>query len=148
MRSIRKILICSLMMLTIVCGSVAVNANTSTLYVTTPGGNAYSSTSDYSQIVGSNHTYCYIHMNYFKFNGYGTDVFPTSGTRINARLYSYNPGNTPEMSAATEVAHYYSSPDGGSVAYYSGFGTVGTKYRLKTNSNYNSLYHAEFYWYS
>lgn len=153
MRSIRKLLVCTLMILSIVCSSVAVNANNSTLWVSA-GGTTDTSTTDYSKIVGSNHSYCHIRLKYFHFTGYVENVMPkkpdNSSHFIHARLYSCNTTTLEMLSPAMDTAHFtQSSSYGYDYSYYSGYGTVGAKYRLRTNSSYTgSMYEARFYWYA
>lgn len=130
-----------------------VNANNSTLWVSA-GGTTDTSTTDYSEITGANHTYCHIRLKYFHFTGFAENVMPKKPDNtthlIHARLYSCDTNTMAMQYPAMDTAHFsQSSSYGYDYYYYSGFGTVGAKYRLRTNSSYSgSMYEARFYWYA
>ena len=153
MRSIRKLLICSLVILTLICSTVVVNANTSTLWVSA-GGSTYTSSTDFQHITNS-HSYCHIQLSSFKFTGYSENVMPLrpDGSKhyIHARLYQCSSDSTHYiMSAAMNTAHFtQASSPGYDYAYYSGYGAADTYYRLKTNSSFEeAMYRATFIWYA
>lgn len=141
-----KTLIAGITVCCLVCASVAtVSANTSTLTVTTSGGSAYTAYDDYDQVYGANHTAGYATLNSFKFKNTAMNVMPTDGEgnfcRINARLYTRG-----TLDPVSYVAHYYGAGQTKSMTYFSGYGTVGAQYRLKTNSNSDKTYTASFTW--
>lgn len=142
-----KSLIAGITVCCIVCASVAtVSANESTLYVTTSGGSRYTEYDDYGQIYGSSHTSGTAQLKEYKFDGWCKNSMPYDSQgnyyRINARLYTRS--LTTDVS---EVAHYNCANQDRSMTYYSGYGSVGAQYRLKTNSSYSATYYATFKWF-
>lgn len=131
----------------IVCASVVTvsASNTSTLYVTTSNGSAYTDYYDYSEVVGANHSAGYATLDSFKFSGVPKNEMPKDDEgnfcRINARLYSRG-----SLNPVSGVAHFYGAGQTKSMTYFSGYGTVGAQYRLKTNSNSDKTYYATFTW--
>lgn len=140
-----KSLIVGITVCCLVCANVAtVSAVGSTLHVTTPGGSAFSSES--SAVVGANHSAGVATLNSYQFNGWYPNSMPYDSQgnyyRINTRLYVYNDQGV----AVSEAAHYNCANQQRSMTYYSGYGSVGAVYKLKTNSSYNAKYDATFAW--
>lgn len=141
-----KSLLAGITVCCIVCASVAtVSALESTLYVTTSGGSAYTAYDDYGQIYGANHSSGTAQLKEFQFNGWYPNSMPYDSQgnyyRINARLYTRSLSTD-----VSEVAHYNCANQDRAMTYYSGYGSVGAQYRLKTNSSYSATYHAKFKW--
>jgi len=142
-----KSLIAGITVCCLVCASVAtVSATTSTLNVTTSGGSAYTSYDDYGTVYGANHSSGSAKLVEFKFNGWGLNSMPYDSQgeyyRINTRLYTRSLSTD-----VSEVAHFNCANQTRGMSYYSGYGTVGAQYRLKTNSSYYATYYAKFNWY-
>lgn len=140
-----KSLIAGITVCCLVCANVAtVSAVESTLHVTTPGGSAFST--NYSTVMGANHTAGVATLKSYQFNGWYPNSMPYDSQgnyyRINTRLYVYNNQGV----AVSEAAHYNCANQQRSMTYYSGYGTVGATYMLKTNSSYNAKYDATFEW--
>lgn len=150
MRLLKKIFTVVMIVSIFASNSVIVSANNSTLDV-----GAYVSkitgTSDYSQIYGAKHTYCYIKLTGFQFDGYSLNVYPSNPhapTNFGVCLYSYNPGNNPLLNQATSMSYIGSLNGGGSYPYLSGFGNVGSMYRLKVYNGCDLDCSATFYWFA
>lgn len=144
MKLIKK-LIAGITVCCLVCANVAtVSAVQSPISVTTPGGDGYSS--NYSTVMGANHSAGYAKLDSYQFNGWYPNSMPYDSQgnyyRINTRLYKYDSPST----AVSEVAHYNCANQQRSMTYYSGYGTVGAQYKLKTNSSYYATYDATFTW--
>jgi len=131
------------------CSSWVVSANTS--YLTIGGQQSVmTGTSDYSQVYGAKHDYCYIDLTSFQFTGYQAGVKPTGhgGVYWPIMLFSYNPGNAPELSEAINPQVINCINGGGSYAYISGYGNVGSKYRLRAFNNCGINCNTTFYWFA
>ncbi len=146
MKSVKRGLMIFALVCTIVCCSVMVSANISPLTVSA-GHTKFTDADDYSQIVGGNHTYGYAEMYGFKFNGGVPDNTMPTGCHIYVMLYTYNPGSV-VMYAATNDAALTGQYSGVSPQYDSGYGNVGSKYRMRTHSDYSEGYTATFYWFA
>ncbi len=142
----RKTVFLSILICTVLFLSFSVSANNSTLTVYVSNGDAYTSIYDYSTISGVNHGSGYVRLDGFVFNGWTPNQMPYDGNGnyyvIHARLY------TMSLTKASNVVHFTSQGTGLSCTYLSGYGGVGTSYRLKTNSSYSGTYSADFYWYA
>jgi len=150
MRLLKKVFTVVTIASVLTCCTWIVSANNSTLHV-----GAYVSkmtgTSDYSQISGANHTHCYVKLTGFQFEGYSQNVYPLSPhspVNFGVCLYSYNPGNNPSLSQATSTSYIDSLNGGGSYPYLSGYGNVGSKYRLKAYNGCDLDCSVTFYWYA
>lgn len=146
----KKIFTFVTMISVLVCNTWIVSANTSTLDV---GGyvSKMTGTSDYSQIYGANHTYCYIKLTGFQFDGYSPNVYPLSPhdpVHFGVCMYSYNPGNSPLLSPATNTYYIDSLNGGGSYPYSPGYGNVGSKYRLHVYNGCDLDCSVTFYWFA
>lgn len=142
-----KSLIAGITVCCLVCANVATlsASNTSSLSVTNSYGSAYTNYYDYSEVVGANHSAGYATLDSFKFKNVSQNVMPKDDEgnicRINARLYTRG-----TLDPVSNVAHYYGAGQLKSMTYFSGYGTVGAQYRLKTNSNSDKTYDATFTW--
>ena len=150
MKCLKKSIVAALVSSLIVASSSwMVSANTSNLSI---GGqqSVMTGTSDYSQIYGANHTYCYIDLTAFQFSGYQPGIKPTGngGVYWPIMLFSYNPGNAPVLSEAIEPQVINSINGGGSYSYKSGYGYVGSKYRLRAYNNCGIDCYTTFYWFA
>jgi len=136
MHLIKKILVCSLMVLTFVFTSLPVNAATGTVYVSA-GGSAF--TSEYTQSYGSN-SQCHMSLTYVHFSNYAENTIPCT-YYVYSRLYLRSNHNT-------QVSHLASfsqvSDSGYNYDYYNGYATNGQQFVLKSNSNLDIYYSATF----
>lgn len=150
MKRLKRMIVSSLMLsLIVTCSSWAVSANTSNLSI---GGqqSVMTGTSDYSQIYGARHTACYIDLTAFQFSGYQPGIKPTGngGVYWSIMLFSYNPGNAPELSEAIDPHVINHINGGGSFSYKSGYGNVGAQYRLRVFNNCGIDCNTTFYWFA
>ncbi len=106
--------------------AAAANTVYSELWVNA-GSSAYTSQ---TSTTTSNRYSCYMRLRWFKFSYYPSLVMP-SGYYIYSRLY------TTSGIKATSLATFSQNTSVGNYNYYylSGYGSVGTIYKLKTNSN-------------
>lgn len=132
---IKKILVCSLMVLTFVFTSLPVNAATGTVYVSA-GGSKY--TDEFTQAYG-NHSKCHMALTYVHFSNYPENSIPSTYL-VKSRLYKRY-----DLYAASDLASFSQvSSSGYDYWFWDGYATNGQQFVLKTNSNLNVYYSATF----
>lgn len=134
MHLIKKILVCSLMVLTFVFTSLPVNAATGTVYVSA-GGSAF--TSEYTQSYGSN-SKCHMSLTYVHFSNYAENTIPSS-YYVHSRLYKKS-GYT----AASDLASFSQVSSSGYDYWFWETATNGEMFVLYSYSSLNIYYSATF----